>query len=145
MADYPYKAKIEEAVGAFSNKFQIPITGAREYLLQNRCKADFCFQIHPKGMLFIEDDDGARAVNNLIKYWIWTERNPGSRPIHLIHIVETSLPAQIENLKFLAKKIKKAVPDFRFHLITLANWQVPDEAWMPKFRETVEKIAEEKI
>lgn len=145
MTDYPYKSKIEEAVATFPRRFLTLSSGPREYLLQNKCKADFCFPMSPRGILFVEDDDAARAINNLIKYWIWAEKHPDYQPIHLIHIVETSRPAQVENLKFLAGKMQQFVSNFTFHLITLDNWQLPDETWLPRFRETVKKIAEDKI
>src|SRR6266850_4734502 len=103
MTDYPYKTKIKAAVKEWPQRFQVPELGVREYLLQNRCKADFCFVIKPKGYLFVEDDDGARGVNNLVKYWIWCSVHPEDRPVHVVHIIETSRNAQIENIRFLAK------------------------------------------
>lgn len=141
MTDYPYKTKIKESI-LLHSRFRVPAQGASEYRLQNRCKADFCFDMSPSGKLFIEDDDGARGVNNLIKYWIWCEDNPNERPVHLIHILEMSRPAQVENIKFLAEKVERNVPQFTFHLIALDSWQQPDESWMPRFREIVARIDE---
>ena len=117
-----------------------PSSGSREFPLQNRCRADFCFNIKPAGRLFIEDDDGARAVNNLIKYWIWCEQNPSEMPVHLVHIVEGSSPAQLKNSLFLAEKIKKSVERFSYHLIEIKNWQVPSGEWIPLLDAYVQKI-----
>jgi len=145
MTDYPYKAAIENSVAAFSNCFQPPEGGPREYSLANRCRADFCYNIIPKGRLFIEDDDGARAVNNLIKYWIWCEQNLEDRPAHLIHIVETTRPAQIRNIKFLERKMRQHITRFQFHLLPIDNWQVPDNVWVPKLQQILAQIAKEGV
>ena len=140
MRDYPYKAKIETAVNEWSQWFQIPEQGAREYLLQNRCKADFCFHIGLKGHLFIEDDDGVRGLNNLIKYWIWCLHNPEDRPIHVVHILETSRPAQIANIRFLGERMQESICDLQYHMVLIENWQVSDEEWLPAFRQCLMQI-----
>ena len=134
MTEHAYKAEIEEAVGAHSNRFEVPEEGAREYLLQNRCKADFCFHIKPQGQLFIEDDDSARGLNNLIKYWIWCEDHPDVGPVHLIHILDTTRPAQVTNIKFLARKMENGIPAINFHIVKTPNWEVPTEQWLPDLR-----------
>jgi len=140
MTDYPYKTKIKAAVKEWPQRFQVPELGVREYLLQNRCKADFCFVIKPKGYLFVEDDDGARGVNNLVKYWIWCSVHPEDRPVHVVHIIETSRNAQIENIRFLAKRMQEAISGFVYHLIPIENWQVPEEVWLPTFRNCLKQI-----
>ena len=140
MTDYPYKAKIEEAVATHADRFCVPDTGAREFPLQNHCRADFCFHIKPKGQLFIEDDDGARGLSNLVKYWIWCDDHPDERPVHFIHILETTRPAQVENIDFVGQRTEKAIPGFSFHMIKIANWQAPDEDWLPSLRRVLNAI-----
>jgi hypothetical protein len=142
MTDYPYKTMIEDAVTAHQDSFRRPGRGCREYPLLNRCRADFCFDIMPEGRLFIEDDDGARGVNNLIKYWMWCEDEPDIRPVHVIHILETSLPAQIKAIDFLSARMEQALVGFRYHKISIKRWQDPPEEWLDELRLTVASIAE---
>lgn len=145
MTDYPYKAKIEEAVLAYPDRFSVPDGGAREYLLQNRCRADFCFTMKPQGRLFIEDDDGMRGLQNLIKFWIWCEANPSETPIHVVHILETSRPAAIQSIQFLGDKMQQQIPGFAYHVITLPDWQGPDEDWLPEIRNVLAGIAQKGV
>jgi len=134
MTDYPYKSKIEQAVKEHSNLFSIPAAGSREFLLQDRCKADFCFIMNPNGRLFIEDDDAMRGLGNLVKYWIWCEAHPLERPVHVIHILETSRSAAIKEIRFLGDKMQEQIIGFTYHMITIPNWQIADEDWLPQFR-----------
>jgi len=93
-------------------------------------------------MLFVEDDDGARGVNNLIKYWIWCVANPSVKAVHLVHILETSRPAQVISIKFLAEKMQDVVRGFKYHLITISSWQVPVDSWLPELNEKLKGISE---
>lgn len=136
-----YKELIEQTVLYHADRFEVPDCGAREYLLLNRCKADFCFNIIPSGRLFIEDDDAMRGLGNLIKYWAWCELNPDALPVHVIHILETSRPAAIENIKFLGDKMEQQLPQFTYNIITLDNWQEPYDVWLPQFKDVVANIA----
>jgi|GEM_PF-4436520 len=65
MTDYPYKSKIEDVINEDTDKFIRPNKGHTEFAIEANCKADFAYMINPNGMLFIEDDDGVRVVNNL--------------------------------------------------------------------------------
>lgn len=67
------------------------IGGVREVVLSISCRTN-C--------------DGIRAVNNLIKCGMSAWQHPHHRPIHVIHIVETSRLARVENLKLLAHKMQ---------------------------------------
>jgi hypothetical protein len=108
-----------------------------------RCRADFCYTIQPTGRLFIEDDDSARAVSNLIKYWQWCERHPGEARVALVHIVESRNPAQLVHCRFLAERMKKDLePRFRYFLVEIHNWSVPDEQWLPHLRAVLKEVAD---
>lgn len=136
----PHKKAIRAAVADFHQSFTSPTV---EHVLEDNCRADFRFSMRPAGVLFVEDDDAARAINNLIKYWPWIEKNPDTGPWHLVHVIESSRPAQLKNLQFLAQKMEAAVPGFRFHLITIKSWSEAVETWLPQLRRTIELIAHE--
>ena len=140
MAEYPYKSKIEDAVISIAERFAPPSKPIREYPLQNKCRADFCFNIIGGGRLFIEDDDASRGLSNLVKYWIWCELNANERPVYVIHIIETSSPASIANIEFIGKKMEKQIENFHYHMITIPNWSVQVETWLPNLIKVLENI-----
>jgi len=128
------------AVNELPQRFHVPQNGAREYLLEDRCKADFCFKIKPQGCLFIEDDDAQRASSNLVKYWIWCAAHRENRPVHVIHIVSPKRSAYVKNVQFLGKRMEESIPDFKYHLISIESWHAPDEVWLPDFRRCLKQI-----
>lgn len=146
---YVYQDRILQMVQSpdFSSCFVAPAEGPMEFYLDISsppCRADFCYSIVPQGRLFIEDDDGARAVNNLVKYWEWCVKHDKERPVHLIHIVEKSSPGQLVHCRFLAKRMEDDLrPNFHYHLIEIKNWSVPYDTWLPAVREVLQQIAEQ--
>lgn len=117
-----------------------PSSRIREYPLHGRCRADFRFNIISGGCLFIEDDDGARGLSNLVKYWIWCDEHPEDRPVHVIHILETSRPVSIHHIEFIGKKMEEQIPSFYYYIIKIPNWQIPDENWIPKIVNVLQTI-----
>jgi hypothetical protein len=107
------------------------------------CYADFCYELGSSGKLFIEDDEAATALNNLVKYWEWSLSHTDQRPIHLIHIIGKDNAACIDHCKFLKVRMENelANSDFHYHIMTInREWHTP-EKWLPKLSDILVKIA----
>ena len=145
-----YKREIAQLVEApsWGGLFRVPAAGsAREYPLvlpDGTGKADFCYDLGQSGKLFIEDDDDARALANLVKYWRWCLEHPEQRPVHLVHIIGAVSGLQIGHCCFLKTRMERdlAKHGFRYHLITIDGWDAPEKC-LPKLREVLDAVSRE--
>lgn len=146
-----YKEAIEKRVQlAGGHFFEMPPTGIREYPLKipgHTGLADFCWHFGTSGRLFIEDEDNSsqRALNNLVKYWLWCDENPNFGPIGLIHIVGSENRLNVKNAYFLGKKMEEALNSrpFFYHVVPnviSGEWHNPKAAWLTELEQTVKKI-----
>jgi len=143
-----YKEQIMNLLqdSSWQGLYKAPQSRVKEYVLTmpyGTCYADFCYELGSTGKLFIEDDDAARALNNLVKYWEWCISHPDQRPVHLIHIIGEDNGACIDHCKFLKERMERELVrnDFNYHIITIGReWHAP-EKWLFKLKEVLTQIA----
>lgn len=150
---HEYKKRLDELVRdlCWNGRFSSPSQGPTEYLLDDDgCKADFCYDILPFGKLFIEDDDPARTLSNLIKYWPWASRRPETRLVYLIHIIgDSGESVYLKHCEFVAAKMRSDLLNvgcrFEYRQIRIdggPGWHQPDR-WLPEVRRVLARIAQD--
>ncbi len=112
----------------------------REYPLgiqgrPRRFLADFAFRLPEGGWVFIEDDDAARALHNVAKYWMWMEDQDVSGVVHLVHLIG---PGARELPRFMGELVERANPRFRHHVVEVERWE--DEAWQDDLATIIERV-----
>lgn len=112
---------------------------AREFTLRlpdgQTFRADWAFAVPSGGWLFIEDDDAARSLHNLTKYWMWLDATGQEGRVDLIHLVG---PGQHAITEFTARMAEAAHPAFHYHLVEVPAWS--DTAWITELAATLERI-----
>ena len=152
MSTYEYKARLRELIEdtCWNGRFSSPSRRPREYPLDDRCAADFCYDVLPSGKLFVEDDDPQRALSNLIKYWPWCTRRPKIKLTYLIHIIgDHGESVHLKQCNFVAEKMREDLSGmglhFEYRQIQIGGgpeWQEPDK-WLPRVRAVLADIAHE--
>src|SRR5438067_123308 len=107
MPNYEYHNCLGQLVEEpfWKGRFQPLSKSPREYLLDDRCATDFCYDLSPSRKLFIEDDDPSRALSNLIKYWPWCCARPDIKAAYLIHIIaDRGESVHLKQCKFVSEK-----------------------------------------
>lgn len=151
MPTYEYHQRLRELVedACWNGRFRPPAAqGPREYPLDDRCRADFCYDLSPAGKLFIEDDGPNTALSNLIKYWPWCVARPEVKVAHLIHIIgDRGESVYLKHCDFVSKKMRADLQRiglrFEYRLIKMSGyqeWHEPDK-WLPEVRAVLEEIS----
>lgn len=152
MATYEYHSRLRELIEnpCWNGRFRPPSQGPREYPLDDRCAADFCYDVSPSGKLFVEDDDPPRALSNLIKYWPWCARRPETKVTYLVHIIgDPGESVHLKQCDFVSKKMREDLSRmgvrFEYRQIKMRGgpeWQEADK-WLPRVRAVLADIAHE--
>ena len=151
MPTYEYHSRLRELVEdrSWNGRFRSSSpSGPREYPLDDRCAADFCYDLPPAGRLFIEDDDPSRALSNLIKYWPWCTARPTIKVVYLVHIIgDRGHSVHLKQCDFVAEKMREDLSRigirFEYRQLRIAGsveWHEPHK-WLPKVRAVLEDVA----
>lgn len=101
-------------------------------------RADWAFHLVGGGRLFIEDDDAARALHNVTKYWMWMSARDVRERVHLVHLVG---PGASDLAEFVGRRIQAERGSFRYYLLRVADWDDAD-TWTTALARVLDSLAE---
>ena len=127
------------AAERYGAALRVPKRGARAYPLPvggRTYRADFAYRLPDDAWLFVEDDDAARAVANVAKYWRWLDAAPAGTRAHLVHLIGPRGPGAIELASFVSEQVPASLLDYR--PIAVEDWH--GGAWLDALTRTLDAV-----